>query len=158
MKYYIGIDNGVTGHVAVVSEDGRVLHYAPVPTKKELSYTKKVQHITRIDNPALRKLLRKYKMKGLTKVVIERPLVTPKRFKASLSAMRALESVLVAIEHLKLPYQYIDSKEWQKALLPDKVKETKKAAVQVAGRLFPDVDTKDADALLIAEYARRNNL
>ena len=75
-------------------------------------------------------------------------------------AVRAFEATIVALEQLHIPYQYIDSKEWQKALLPKgcKGKELKKASHDIATRLFPVITLKkneDADGLLIAEYAKR---
>jgi hypothetical protein len=89
-------------------------------------------------------------------------MVNPMRFLATTSALRALEATLIVIEQLELPYQYIDSKEWQKALLPHGLKreELKKAAIDIAKRLFPqftNLSSGQADALLIAEYARRIN-
>jgi len=92
--------------------------------------------------------------------LLERPMVNPGRFKATASALRALEATLIVLERLNIPFQYIDSKEWQRHLLPKGIEkdELKKAALDVARRLFPSVQTKDADSLLIAEYARRMRL
>lgn len=154
----IGIDNGVTGTVAILSRMGRLKLYMPMPVIKELSYTKTKQHISRISHASLSTILRTWKDKDKHCICyIERPMLNPGRFKASVSALRALEATLVVLEQLRIPYRYIDSKEWQGALLPKGLagNELKKAAVDVARRLFPNVKTKDADGLLIAEYARR---
>ena len=69
---------------------------------------------------------------------------------------------MIVIEQLRLPYRYIDSKEWQKELLPSGLAklELKIASLQIGQRLFPNVNFKgfpDADGLLIAEWARRNH-
>ena len=59
---------------------------------------------------------------------------------------------------------YVDSKEWQKVMLPKGVKgseELKKSSLDIGNRLFPQFEEnkhKDRDSLLMAEWARRNNL
>lgn len=164
MKTYIGIDNGVTGSISIIS-GSKVFHFK-TPVKKELSYTKIKQYINRIDFSQLGVLLAKAYFNKVF-CLIERPMINPLRWKASMSAIRALEATLIQLEELEIPYQYIDSREWQKELLPsgivknEKLKGSKKsnllkkAAVDIAKRLFPSIKTKDADSLLIAEYARR---
>jgi hypothetical protein len=88
-------------------------------------------------------------------------MVNPQRFKASTSALRALEATIIVLEELRLPFQYIDSKEWQKEMLPKGIKgssELKKASLDIGNRLFPqfkDVKHGDRDGLLMAEYCRR---
>jgi hypothetical protein len=68
-----------------------------------------------------------------------------------------LEATEIVLEELQIPYQFIDSKEWQKVLLPSGLKgdQLKKAALDVAKRLFPKQEIVNADSLLIAEYCRR---
>lgn len=155
---YIGIDNGVTGSIGIVDEEKSEFYHTP--TKRELSYTKKKQFIRRIDWEKLRRILfgREVKIIGL-----ERPLVNSKMFASTQSAMRSLEATLIIIETLELPYRYIDSREWQKAMLPSGLKgadELKKASLDIGKRLFPqhaDKFKKDADGILIAEHLRRIN-
>lgn len=160
-KVYIGVDNGVTGSIGILAPD--VQEFYHTPTKSELSYTKEAKHITRIDSVKLLELLKRYNT-GNMLLLIERPMVNPGRFTATLSAMRALEATLIVIELLSIPYRYIDSKEWQKAMLPSGIKgsdELKKASKDIGCRLFPefkDLYKSDADGILIAEYARRGRL
>ena len=164
VKYYVGIDNGVSGSIAVLSPDGYIFFQA-VPTKNELNYTKDKKRITRIDFTALITLLKTNIPPGHPAIIlIERPMVNPKRFFATVSALRALESVLNAVDDvLHYPFQYIDSRLWQKELLPG-VKgtdELKAASFDIGNRLFPkyrDYNHNDRDSLLMAEYARRKNL
>lgn len=158
-KVYIGIDNGVTGTISILKEGGVVIYFK-MPIKRELSYTKKKQYITRLCYDSLNSIIEEYYNSNCF-CLIERPMINPKRWKASMSAIRALESALIVLENNVIPYQYLDSKEWQKEFLPKGIKKPsilKNAAIDVARRLFPQIETKDADSLLIAEYARRKGL
>ena len=40
MTYILGIDNGITGSVALMDQTGKVLFHAPVPIYKERKWTK----------------------------------------------------------------------------------------------------------------------
>lgn len=160
IKTYVGIDNGVSGSIGIIASNKPYLF--PMPTKSQQSYTKARQLITRVDFPRLVTILQSaYKENML--VLIERPMVNPGRFKATGSALRCLESVLIALEMLVLPYQYVDSKEWQREILPKGTakEELKVASLDIGRRLFPNVEWKgfkDADSLLMAEWARRKKL
>lgn len=172
MKTIIGIDNGVTGTISILHNDGVCFTHGPMPVRSEQSYTKTKQNITRVDWLALFDLLKPWDHDKDCLVAIERPMVNPGRMKATFSALRCLESVLVVVEMRGLAYRYFDSKEWQRTMLPKGLwrvkqtqtgrttakadsKELKSAAVDIARRLFPYVQTKDADSLLLAEYVRR---
>lgn len=162
MSFIIGIDNGTTGSITILNRSGVLLDYKVTPSRLEQSYTKTKQNISRIDVELLREMFEDAQLRlrphSNNLAVIERPMINPMRFKASISAARALEATLIVIEELRIPYRYIDSKEWQKAMLPSGCEkdELKSAAVDVARRLFPSVKVKDADSILIAEYARRH--
>jgi hypothetical protein len=159
---FVGIDNGVTNNgIGAVNEKGEARLYK-LPVKKELSYTKEAKHISRIDFPGLMNLFGEIAADfddHSVKVGLERPMVNSTRFNATLSAIRALEATLIALERSQWAYEYIDSKEWQKTLLPKGLKgsdELKAASLDVGKRMFPKLDIKkDADGLLIAEYLRR---
>jgi hypothetical protein len=153
IRTYIGIDNGVTGGVTILSDEGVILH-VKTPVKNCLNYTKAKAFINRIDFETMRAAL---VMAGNNSFcMIERPMVNPGRFKASVSALRCVEATEILLEELQIPYQFLDSKEWQKALLPSGLQkeELKKAADSVAKRLFPKVNVVNADSLLIAQYCR----
>lgn len=156
-KTYIGIDNGVSGTIAIISENG--VEFWKTPVKKEQDYTKAKKIVSRVDIPTLKGILEPYADNAF--LLLERPLVNPGRFAATTSALRCHEAELAVIELLNIPYQFIDSKEWQKDLLPKGCDDTKKASLDIGNRLFPKYKNfkhPDRDALLIAEYARRNNL
>lgn len=149
----IGVDNGVSGTVGVITD--KTYFYWHIPVKKELNYTKTKQWLHRVDGIELKKILSLYE--DISNVLIERPMVNPGRFRATVSAIRALEATLIIIEDLKLPYRYIDSREWQKVLLPKDLEkeELKKASLQIGKRMFPEINFEgftDADGLLIAKY------
>ena len=162
---FFGIDNGTTGSIGIIYEDGTSLFFLP-PVFLEQSYTVKKQKITRINQPKLFNILNEV-IKNIDKtqirVMLERPMINPVRFKASISAARCLESTLNILESLELSYQYLDSKKWQKLLLPSGTKgtaELKKASSDIGNRLFPKFKELykkhgDADGILIAEYCRQ---
>lgn len=160
MRAYIGLDNGVSGSIGIITNKEIKLFKTPI--KNELNYTKTKRNINRIDVPNLILLLQPF-ASPQAKLWIERPMVNPQRFQATMSAIRALEATLIALEILQMPYEYIDSKEWQKNLLPEGLKgeALKPASLNIGKRLFPSVDFKgftDADSLLIAEYQRRKDV
>lgn len=169
MKIFAGIDNGVTGTIAVV-KDGNCLAFIETPIKKEQSYTKKKDIISRIDSEKLVKFFEDLMQRENLKsedffAVIERPMINPTRFKASISAARSLEATQTVLEILQIPYQFIDSREWQKSELPKGYEgpELKKASADIGCRLFPAQSDlirkhKDADGLLIAYYAYKAGL
>lgn len=155
---YIGLDNGVTGSIGIVTPHS--VHFIKTPVKSEPSYTKKKQNITRIDFQRLIDALDVVPTGSRRRVMIERPMVNPKMFKSTMSAIRALEATQCVLEHLGIGYEFIDSKEWVKALLPEGIKgtaELKAASAAIGKRLYPELSHeidkhKDADGLLIAHY------
>ena len=163
MKTFIGIDNGVSGAIGIVFEpSGEALWY-PMPTKRVRDYTKKKQFLRRVDTNKLTSIVEKIinidaNLGGREIVVIiERPLDTPKRYKASKSAMRCFEATLIVLESFSLIPIIIDSREWQKVMLPSIGSgDSKSLSSEIGEKLFPKIKFKaDADALLIAEWARR---
>jgi hypothetical protein len=170
MKVFIGIDNGVTGSIGVIETDGVITKSAFIatPIRRVRDYTKEEQFFQRIDWPEL--------VKGLSHLVdfnhpddiiavIERPMVNPRAFVATKSALRAFEATIIALEYLNISFSYIDSKEWQKEFLSSAFSgrdELKKASLEVGLQLFPSNGTfirkhGDADGLLLAEYTRRKS-
>jgi len=155
---YLGIDNGVSGSIGILTSDNEVFYYH-TPVKKCLNYTKAKKWINRVDHPTIKKLLAEYLGTNIF-AFIERPMINPTRFAASVSAIRAFESLIILLEDFRIGYEVIDSKKWQKELLPSGLVgiELKKASLQVVTKLFPKVELKgfkDGDGLLIAEYCRR---
>ena len=161
---YIGIDNGVSGTIAFLGGKDSVFERTPV--KKEQNYTKTKANITRIDFSGLIRLV-KLHVSGRSsdaKAMIERPMVNPKRFKATTSALRSLEATINVLEYINIPYEYIDSKEWQSVFLPgvkgseNLKEESKKVGIEFYPQFRELIEKHgDADGLLIAKYLEMKN-
>ena len=164
-KLYLGFDNGTTASVGIVKQNCTPSLFS-IPTKKELDYTKKKSYISRIDTKILYSIIEKKvadNERHNCLAGLERPMINPGRFKATISAARAFEAVVIVLEMLGIPIVFLDSSEWQKELLPSGLsgKELKKGSLDIGNRLFPmylDFKHPDRDGLLIAEYLKRNNL
>jgi len=177
MKCYIGIDNGVTGSIGILYNG--LISFSPAPCVIEQDYTKESKQVKHIDALALYQVLlplarsrdgvfvlleRPFKNPGVTVTKGKQPF--PMFFAASISATDAYATTRTVLMLLGVPFATTDSKVWQKELLPVGVKgsnELKKASMDVGMRLFPLVADvikkhKDADGLLLAEFARRKNL
>lgn len=162
-KQYIGIDNGVSGSIGLSPEPYFVL----TPVIEEFNYaSSKGSKLHRIDTIKLRSFLDEWVHRNPSKIILERPMVNPVRFQATASALRAFEATLVVVKDLlNLPFEVIDSKKWQRYFFPE-VKgsaDLKQASKQKGIELFPSLAREisahgDADGILIAEWARRNNL
>lgn len=178
-KTYLGVDNGVSGTLGVIYPNNKY-YFKKTPIKNCLHWTRVEQHVNRIDYNILHEMFSKAKekSKGNILIILERPFANALRYKAAISAARAYEATIICIEELEIPYIIIDSKDWQKELLPSintkkrsiknkgkkkerKEVDTKKLSLEVGNRLFPkmrEVRHPDRDGLLIAEWARRNKL
>lgn len=161
-KRIVGIDNGISGTVAIMNIDGSVEFYQ-TPKTMQQDYTKAKKNVSRVDAKEMYRILQSDQP---THVCLERPMVNPTMFQSTLSAVRALEATLIILEILGFSYEFIDSRQWQKVLLPSGCvgkENLKKASMDIGVRLFPEHKEliekhKDADGLLIAEWVRRNRL
>ncbi len=163
----IGIDNGCTGTIGIIdtkSEPSFIL----TPSFKGQDYTKAKKIISRIDTNKLYNFIKSHTegRESASIAYVERPMINPAMFKTSVTAARAYEATITVLETLKIPYQPIDSKEWQKDLLPSSRKKgtesyvLKKESMDIGIRLFPQfreliTKHKDADGILMA-YAFSN--
>ena len=158
-KVYIGIDNGVSGSIGILTESNRDNLFIKTPVVSELDYTKEKKKVTRLDVRQFYNLLVPFV--GMDCVaILERPMVFPGRWVATLSAIRCHEATIIILDLIEIPYIYIDSREWQKVLLPkDCEKEMlKKESLKIGNTLYPtfsNVKHPDRDGLLIAEYYKR---
>lgn len=155
-RFIVSIDNGISGTISVIDTEKGTSSFCNTPIYKTLSYTKKPQHIHRINWTELITNL----PKSDALVVLERPLVNPHMFSATQSALRSLEATLIAVEYLELDYIYMDSKEWQQHFLSSALigkEQMKEGSKEVAIKLYPNHRTKieqhgDGDSLLMGHY------
>jgi hypothetical protein len=160
---YIGIDNGVTGSIGIVSSDGDAIQIK-TPVKKEQDYIKsKTRIIKRIDFIALYEFLKQFKDDETVKNItcrLERPMINNRFFQTAISAARSMEATINVLELLQIPYDYIDSKEWQRYMFPKGTKDTKVASNTIGKRFFPTANIhshEDFDGILIAEHMKRKD-
>ena len=158
----ISADNGVSAYWTILHSNDDV-DYFKIPTKSQRNYQKtKERNITRVDVKQLQLTLcsniHKYQPEIPIEVILERPMVNLSRFQASMSAMRALEATLIALEQIDVPPPiFIDSKSWQSIMLPniEGSDELKKASLELGKKLYPKIKfKKDADSLLMALWYR----
>ena len=115
-------DNGTTGTIGW--RCGCTTHeMIEVPVKKRASFHKSPRSTTVIDVDALEKALRdmldRAKVKPCDVIAYrERPMINPKRWQASMSASRADEAETIVLERMGIEYHYVDSKAWQRHILP----------------------------------------
>jgi hypothetical protein len=166
LKLYLGIDNGVTGSIAIMDSEANVIYYDRVPTFVQQDYSKDKKNITRIDRINLIKILKKYVKKPCF-CLTERPMINTDllMFTSSIIAARSFESLITVFEELTIPYEVTDSRRWQKKMLVQGLKgdEWKQCSFDTGLKLFPSQSSmilklREADSLLMAEYARRENL
>lgn len=163
----IFIDNGVTGSIGIIDSEGNS-RFMETPIKRMQDYTKAKNIVSRIDTSALGMILDPYSLDPDHVIAyIERPMINPQRWKASMSAIRAHESEQSILDYLMIPYMFVDSKQWQRGLLPSSGKKgvesstLKKESKDIGLRLFPQhaetiAKHGDADGILGA-YAFYND-
>lgn len=169
MKTYIGIDIGLKGAIAVISPDG-IITTSPMPVIKDQLDLKGLQDmmdLTIINSSSTN-----------VTVVFEKLGVI---FGSSKATAFSMGSQLGATEMLcvsqMVPYTKVPAKQWQKDMFmgvneitnAKGKRDTKAMALVAVKRLFPNLKltfgeraTKPhdglVDAVLMAEWARRNNL
>lgn len=161
-KVYIGIDNGVSGSIAILTSNGELLGWSRTPTYKRLSYAKTGRLESCIDRVHLKYLLQPYK-DGPALVLMEYPYLNPTQFATSFSATTSFADTRSVVEDLGMAHDFKPAKEWQKVMIPN-VKGTidlKQASTSLAKRLYPKLVIPkgcDGDAVCLAEYGRRKGL
>ena len=155
MKTIIGIDNGCTGTIGIIHEEGSL--FEVMPTKQSLM-GRAGKKVTRVDLSALTELLKPYTYTNNAYAYVERPF-TGKFLNAVLPAQRTLEATLIGLELLGIGYTIVDSKEWQLEML-GKIKGSanlKEASMLRGMQMYPQFAAQikkhgDADGLLMARY------
>lgn len=156
MKFYLGIDPGMKGGLAIVAGEGALCTYIRMP-ENPLSI---VRHIRG-------KML---DTDGKIVAIIEKAQAMPKQGVSSMfSYGQGYGFLLGALTTLDIPYHEVRPAEWKKTMLEGVAdKKDKGASILACERIFPSVELIPhgckkphdgiAEAILIAEYGRRKNL
>jgi hypothetical protein len=161
-KLLIGIDNGVNGGIACINRNKEIMFKYVMPVFKGSGSKKEY------DIQGIIKILNKVQIQNTSVLVILEKAQAMMRdgktqaFKTGYG-FGVIEGVLVA---LKIPYEVVAVKTWQRHMLSGISTNTKTASIQFCKRQWPDIDLtateksrKDhdgmSDALCIAEYGRR---
>jgi len=152
--YFLGIDPGSCGALALLDQEGNLAQLVDMPyskTEKEL------------DTLALKELFENFinLSKGALFCVIEKCQYTPAiKGSGAFTFGKTLGSTYTSLELSGIKHERIAPQKWKKFF--SLIKQDKTVSISTAKRLFPSVTdkllkTKDgrAEALLLAEYARR---
>ena len=149
MKYFIGVDPGKSGAIVTIDEKGKIIEiteYTEDPEEMLAHFWWNKGHI----HPFAR---------------VEKVHAMPMQGVVSMFTFgQAYGRMLGILDALQVPYELINPRKWQASLnIPPKNKQTenqpqfKKRLLVEAKRRFPknSINLKTADAVLIAESARR---
>lgn len=153
--YYLGVDPGVTGGLALLMHDGTALSWLSMPDGeagivmgvRKLMDTARARH-------TVGDLMRFHG-------IVERVHASPQMGVSSAFTFgRNKGAVLAALAALDVPVDEVTPVVWQKAMgviYPKGEKRDKNVSKRRAAQLFPSLTIyhHNADALLIAEYGRR---
>lgn len=158
--YFIGIDPGKSGAIAVIDNDGLVCQTCVFD---EREYAKHLRQFTPFFNATGTGVVVQRK----TFAVVEHVNAMPGQGVTScFSFGQNLGFILGLLTAFRIPYELVRPQKWKRMFSCTSDKNT---SVDVAQRLFPDVDLLRtprcskphdgiAEALLMAEYCRRTNI
>jgi hypothetical protein len=162
-KAYLGIDNGVSGAWAVIDRDGSLIDWGLMPCQKHRNVNEiDIYQLKRDIDDALTGC-------GSVTCIIEEP-GGSKSANAAKSMAGSFHSIRAMLTLSLRRWHRVTPQAWQKVMLPGcKAGNTKPAALELAGRLWPDErflptdrcsvpNNNVIDACLIAEYARKTGL
>jgi hypothetical protein len=165
MKYYLGIDNGVSGGLVALSTAPGLppLAMLPMPVKR-------ARKGNEVDVREVLAWLNLHEIRlSECMTIIEEP-GGSKSAKAATSMAGAFHALRAMLEVHRARYERVTPHAWQRVMLPGcKPGETKERALETAQRLWPGTDWRATDrcrlphdglidAALIAEYGRRAGL
>ena len=146
-EFYIGIDPGKDGAMAIIDNAERVTIF-PYKDAGEVAYINVC-----------------YQLKGKSKCVLEEVHSMPGNGNKSMFSFGENYGFIKGIlQSFGVPYETVKPQRWKKEF---NVTADKKTSIKAAHRLFPDVDLRRnerckkehdgmAEALLLAEWARRH--
>jgi hypothetical protein len=171
----MGIDPGIKGACAIVTDDGVLVRCFVFPSVKELSKSGRKLSVTDIN--ALSKGLSELKKFELSAIAIEEPLLMPGQHVSSTFNNGKSHGIILALLAIHFPehkLKLVKCKDWQDEMITERTfvasklrrhrrKQLKADSVKVAQELYPSFDFKKskkskvesdgmADAVLIATY------
>lgn len=165
MKNIIGIDNGLDGGIAVLSPEGEIIDMFLTPTVKVVSSSGK-QH-RRMDVPAITSILNHHAATAV--VALEYAQAMPGQgVVAMFSTGYGYGMYQGIVTALGMPYEIVRVNDWQKKFgITGMGARTKDGSYLASSRIWPQAAANlktprgriydgVCDALLIAEYYRRN--
>jgi hypothetical protein len=178
--YYLGIDPGIKGAIAVISESGELAQCESFPTVKEK--TPKGRNMSRTDLKRLKELFLELSKLGKVHITIEKPILMPGQNVSSTFNNGKSHGIVLTLLEVYFPDSVVDiisCKEWQDELIDnrtvieskirrDRRKALKMDSIAKAIELFPDAHFKKSskskvdsdgmtDAALIAYYGYQTN-
>lgn len=160
-RIILGIDPGLNGGIAVMQENGELLHYSRMPIKQERVLSPKRKKRSRmIDVTGIAAILAQYEP---TNIFIERAGARPGQGVVSMFTFGMgygmILGLCMAMEGA-ICTDVVTPQRWQKQLMVglDHIEDTKVRALAKFQQLYPELDvTHDGivDAVLIAEYGRQ---
>lgn len=159
---YIGIDNGLSGGLVII-EDRKILELMTMPV------TVAGNGRNEYDIFSIVKVLEKYQKDSV--MIIEKAQAMPKLGVVQAFSFGKLYGIMLGLATaLKIPYNIVYSRTWQKEMFRDISSDnTKQASIIVAKQLYPDESFLATprskkphngltDALLLCVYAQRHNM
>lgn len=153
-RYFIGIDPGKSGAIAIIDSSGEIVIVKDWPGDEiqTARFIRDMLNILESDNIKV-------------SAALEKVSAMPKQGVRSMFTFGCNYGIWKGIlASFQIPFQEVTPQKWQKGVVSKK-QDGKKASVAAAGRMFPSAElhgprggAKDgrADALLIADWARRN--
>lgn len=158
MRYYLGIDPGLTGAIALIGEDGTVCLLNDLPVL-EVTRNKKVKHEP--DRSEMVKMMTEVDSFKPVYAAIEKVNAMPEQGVTSVFTFGMGYGIWLGIlASFYFPVDLVHPARWKKVMMDGMGKEKDASRIR-AGQLFPTADLHlkkhhgRADALLIAEYRRR---
>ena len=156
---YIGIDPGLSGALAFLAPELQIVEFFDIPTIKT-GKTRKVIY------SEIQMILDTWTLLGPAIFIIEKTHAMPKQGVTSMFNFGKICGVLLGIASTyRLPIHEVAPQTWKKSILKDSQKEkddSRIKAIELFPRLHKNLKLKKhhnrAEALLLAEYARRENL
>ncbi len=166
MSFFLGIDPGLSGALGIVDSKGRVQVFDAPVLVTQSGRGKKRKTKREYQLVQIARLLRRFALPTSSIAMLEKVASRPDQGVSSMWSMGYGSGIWeMALVFAGIPYTRVSPLKWKNAML-EGVAHDKDGAILRAQQLFPSIDLytsrgaeRDgrAEALLIAEYARRQH-